>query len=96
VNPLSINLFPLELTSMKKSQLINDVIVRSGMAKSEVEANKIFVLTFAEYFADLNLRQWDSDVPTEVCQKFLHNLGRAQGISVRYLIKDLDSMVKKS
>lgn len=80
---------------MKRSQLINQIIVKCGLAETIPEANRMFVQNFVDYYLDWNLEKWDTEVPTDVAERFSRSVSYSRGMSVRYLIKDLDAMLKK-
>lgn len=81
---------------MKKSQIITQIILNTGLAKSLIEANKIFVQTFVDHYLRWNLQKWDTEVPLEIAHSFIQNPGTAQEMGVKFLIKDLDTRVRKS
>lgn len=81
---------------MRKSEVINEIIVRSGIAKTITEANIIFVHAFVEHYLDWDLGKWDTQVPAHIVELFQKSVGNGHGVSVRYLIKDLDTLMKGS
>lgn len=80
---------------MRKSQLISQVILTSGLATDKIAANRIFVQTFVEHHDGVNLQQWDTELPPHVAETFLRMIGSGKEISVRHMINDLDLLVKK-
>lgn len=79
---------------MKKSELINLIIVKSGRAKTIDEANILFLQAFIEYYQEWSLTRWDTEVNPVYADAFFRTIGQGVGISVRYLIKDLDTFLK--
>jgi hypothetical protein len=80
---------------MKRSALIKEVIIQTGQAKSAPEANRLFVQTFVDYFSQWDLQTWDTEVPAELAEKYRRSVGGpSQNVSVRFLIKDLDSLLR--
>lgn len=67
------------------------------MTGSILEANRIFVQTFVQYYFDWNLEKWDTEVPADIAETFMLTMGWAgPDLSVRYLIKDLDAVLSRS
>lgn len=83
------------IVDMKKSQLIKEIIISSGLAASLSEASGIFAQTFVEYFFGWDLEKWDTEIPHDRAEMFKRKIGSGRGISVRYLIKDLDFVTKR-
>jgi len=80
---------------VKKSEIINKLIIQAGLADSVIDANRIFVQAFVDHYLDWNLARWDTDVTDATAHSYLHDLGSANGMTPKFLIKDLDTYLKK-
>jgi hypothetical protein len=80
---------------MKKSEIISSILIESGAAKDAAEAKRLFVQAFVDNYISWNLQRWDTEVPHADAQSYIDNVGSANGMSVKFLIKDLDHTLQK-
>lgn len=80
---------------MRKSEIIKRILLNTKVAHDEEEAQRIFIQTFVDHYLALDLKKWDTEVADSFASSFIRLAGNTNhGISVRYLIKDLDTMLR--
>jgi hypothetical protein len=81
---------------MKRSDLICQIIIKSGLAKTYPQAVSLFVQCFIENFRQKSLDHWDTEVPAELAQKFIREASAVDYSNLHRVISDLEIFLKKS
>ena len=81
---------------MRRNEIICQILIDNGLAKSYPEALSKFVQTFVEDFREKSLDHWDTNVPTELAQKFLNSVAKKESTDIKSLIIELENFLKKS
>lgn len=69
-------------------------MVNSGLAKSDQEALTLLKDEFSQSYPALSYTKWNKDVPSSMANNIITNVGKNGSMSVRFLIKDLETIAK--
>jgi hypothetical protein len=77
---------------MLLEDLASQILVNAGKFSSKNEALKSFKDEFNLHFPQRDYDKWNKDIPDEVVQNIINNVGKNSSVSVRFLIKDLETI----
>ena len=69
-------------------------MVNSHLAASEEEALNRLKAEFSLSYPALSYERWNKDLPDAMAQNIITNVGKNSSMSVRFLIKDLETIAK--
>jgi len=78
--------------------LLEDIAVKcmvnSRLAKSEQEALTVLKAEFSKSYPALSYEKWNKDIPASMANNIITNVGKNGSMSIRFLIKDLETIAK--
>lgn len=77
---------------MLLEELASQILVNAGKFASKTEALKSFREEFNLYFPQRDYDKWNKEIPEEVVANIINNVGKNSSVSVRFLIKDLETI----
>ncbi|HEY0743532.1 MAG TPA: hypothetical protein VGD40_18820 [Chryseosolibacter sp.] len=67
-------------------------LVNSHLAKSNADALTLLKNEFAKSYPTLSYENWNKELPEALAQNIITNVGKNGSMSVRFLIKDLETI----
>lgn len=77
---------------MLLEEVASHVLVNAGKFGSREEAIDSFRNEFSSHFPNRNYKEWNKEVPDSMVKNIIENVGKNSSISVRFLIKDLETI----
>jgi hypothetical protein len=77
---------------MLLEELASQILVNAGKFTSQDEALKSFRDEFNLHFPQRDYKRWNKDIPEGVVANIINNVGKNSSVSVRFLIKDLETI----
>lgn len=77
---------------MRLEEVASQVLVNAGTFKTKEEALVSFKEEFNLHFPQRKYDEWNKDIPESVVQNIIRNVGKNSSVSVRFLIKDLETI----
>ena len=78
---------------MRLEKIAVRILVNSAMYGNEKEAQKGLESEFKAHFPQLDYDQWNKDVPDSLVENIVSNVGKNGKVSVRFIIKDLHTII---
>lgn len=80
--------------SMLLEEIAVKCMVNSSLARSEEDALRRLKEEFSKSYPALSYERWNKDVPEVMANNIISNVGKNGSMSVRFLIKDLETIAR--
>jgi hypothetical protein len=80
---------------MKLEDIACQILVNAGKYKSQDEALKALRSEYNLHFPKSNFEEWNRDLPESTARNVISNVGKNGSMSVRFLIKDLETICQQ-
>jgi hypothetical protein len=77
---------------MLLEELASHILVNAGKFTSHADALDSFKAEFKTHFPQRDYEKWNKEIPEEVVANIINNVGKNSSVSVRFLIKDLETI----
>jgi hypothetical protein len=77
---------------MYLEEVASQVLVNAGKFSSKQEALAAFKAEFNLHFPQRNYEKWNKQIPDQMVNNIIVNVGKNSSISIRFLIKDLETI----
>jgi hypothetical protein len=75
-------------------EIASQILVNSSKFPSKDVAMKSVRAEFKAHFPDWNYDSWNREVDEPLAKSIISNVGKNGNVSVRFIIKDLDTILK--
>lgn len=79
---------------MLLEEIASKCMVNSGLAVNSEKAVARLKQEFSTSYPALSYDKWNKDVPESMAQNIISNVGKNGSMSVRFLIKDLETIAR--
>jgi hypothetical protein len=77
---------------MYLEEIACQALINAGHFSTKEEALQSFKSDFQTHFPFRSYEEWNKDIPASLVENIITNIGKNSSISVRFLIKDLETI----